>query len=159
MAEENATNQPPACERHSAADIRMLFEVNIADVRECKAQEWYITFLVFLLFGAIVAADRLLPDDLDPFIFATVLVAGGGAIFSICKFRWTIVTRRKRLDGLEVHLCVPADGRPKRTGRHWRDVWLPVFLTIFIALGIFAAAWIVLGPEPPLFQCFTAPQT
>ncbi len=57
MAEEDDTGSPPKCEGESAADIRMLFEVNIADIRESKAQEWRITFLVFLLFGAIVAAD------------------------------------------------------------------------------------------------------
>ena len=80
-------------------------EVNIADIRESKAHERRITILVFLLFGAMVAADRLPPDYLDRFIFAAVLIAGLAAIMVIWKFRSTIVDRRNGLRDLEGHLC------------------------------------------------------
>ena len=149
MAEEDDTGSPPKCEGESAADIRMLFEVNIADIRESKAHEWRITFLVFLLFGAMVAAGRLLPDYLDRFIFAAVLIAGLVAIGLIWIFQSTIVNRRNRLRGLEVHLCVPAHGQlsPKHP---WHDWWLPSVLAGFIVLGMVAPAYIVLLPQPQL---------
>ena|SRR3989304_2017174 len=132
----------------SAATARMRYEVNVADIREAKAREWSITYLVLLLFGAMVAADRLLPDSLDCFIFAAVLIAGVLAIIVLWGFlHCTIADRRIKLCELERELRIRTPEQLcSRTP--WHDAWIPILLTVFIVMGIFAAAWIVLLPEP-----------
>ena len=158
MAEENATSQPRTDDEGAAADVRMLYEVNIADIRESKAQEWRITFQVFLLYGAFIAADELLRDIYDCLVSAAVLLAVVVAIGVLWRFRLTIVERRRKLCDLEPHLSVTAQ-RQFNPKNPWHDWWVPFLLTVLMLVGMAAAVLIVLDPDPLLSRCFTVPRT
>ena len=144
MQLDNNPDQPQTVNGEAAADIRMLFEVNIADIRDSKAQEWRITFQVFLLYGAFVAADRLLPDIYDWPVTVATLFAGLAAIAVLWTYRRTIVRRRHTLRELERRLRVTSPHRPMTP---WHDWWIPSLLTALVFVGMAAATLLVLLPE------------
>jgi len=144
MADEGGSGK-----RDEVADVRMLYQISIADIRESKAQEWKISLQVFLLYGAIVAADRFLPNGYDYFGFAAVLISGAIAVALLWTFRRVIVGRRRDLRKLEVHLSAHAQEIFKGADV-WHDVWIPIVLTFLIVLGMAASAWIVVLPVRPL---------
>lgn len=128
----------------TAANDRMFYEVHVADIREFKAEEWHVAYMAFLLFGAIVAADRLLSHDLGYNLLLTALIAiiAAAAILLIWKTRRNIIERRNDLHEFYIKL----GGHGSEPPSPCRDIAIPCLLTMAIITGAGVAALIVYNP-------------
>ena len=144
MSEDNSSDIP-APEPEDREDIRMHYGICITDLREAKNLEWRITYQTFLLFGAIVAANKLLPNVWDGFMVAFSLITAAAAISILWQTRCAIHNRRRQIRGLEKYLfkAVLDVLRTRKTVYH--DIWISIILTAVIFLGFLTSISIILS--------------
>jgi hypothetical protein len=85
-------------------ELRLLYQVTIADLPYFKTQQWSVTYYCLLIDGGLIGAAQLLkpgPMLWDKILLsALVLLAAGAALTVLSKLQASIDVRRERLEVL-----------------------------------------------------------
>ena len=140
------------------ADLRLLYQDSLDNIRDLKRQQWTVTYYALLLYAALVGADNLSPDERDggiPLDTGLIILAFSVAVCAVILIvlaQEKLQQRRERLHAIRKYFDnvikrLPGSNKPKHTDLFYSlNYW--GMMIIVVALGALVATAVIVNLVP-----------